>query len=216
LNLLQHFDHFLIKRNIFRKLQQNDIFGGLSINMINMISTSRRKPEEAFQEIVRNHSDRIYNLALMKCNQVELAEDICQETFIRVYKGLQNFRDESQLGTWIYRIALNVCHTMIKKESRLSANMTPLDDRPDLEPIEENGDAEEIFLRDAQRDQILRAISVLPPLQSDAITLYYLKEFQYTEVADIMDIPLNTVKSHIRRAKAKLKLLLMEVYDETR
>ncbi|MBT4033153.1 MAG: RNA polymerase sigma factor [Candidatus Marinimicrobia bacterium] len=184
--------------------------------MINMISTSRRKPEEAFQEIVRNHSDRIYNLALMKCNQVELAEDICQETFIRVYKGLQNFRDESQLGTWIYRIALNVCHTMIKKESRLSANMTPLDDRPDLEPIEENGDAEEIFLRDAQRDQILRAISVLPPLQSDAITLYYLKEFQYTEVADIMDIPLNTVKSHIRRAKAKLKLLLMEVYDETR
>jgi len=109
-----------------------------------------------------------------------------------------------------------VCHTMIKKESQLSANMMPLDDRPDLEPIQEHGDAEEIFLRDVQKDQIRQAISDLPPLQSDAITLYYLKEFQYTEVADVMDIPLNTVKSHIRRAKAKLKLLLMEVYDETR
>ena len=184
--------------------------------MMNMIPRVQKEVDHIFREIVKDHSSRVYNLALMKCNQVELAEDICQETCIRVYKGLQNFRDESQLGTWIYRIALNVCHTMIKKESQLSANMMPLDDRPDLEPIQEHGDAEEIFLRDVQKDQIRQAISDLPPLQSDAITLYYLKEFQYTEVADVMDIPLNTVKSHIRRAKAKLKLLLMEVYDETR
>ncbi|MBC8376026.1 MAG: RNA polymerase sigma factor [FCB group bacterium] len=184
--------------------------------MINMIPRVQKEADLIFREIVKNHGDRIYNLALMKCNQVELAEDICQETFIRVHKGLKNFRDESQLGTWIYRIAINVCHTMIKKESRLSDNLIPLNDRPDLEPIEEHGDAGEIFLRAVQKDQIRQAISALPTLQSDAITLYYLKEFQYTEVADIMDIPLNTLKSHIRRAKAKLKLLLMEVYDETR
>ncbi len=183
--------------------------------MINMIPKAQNKAEQVFHEIVKDHADRIYNLALMKCNQVTLAEDICQVTFIRVYKGLHNFRDESQLGTWIYRIALNVCHTMIKKESRISLNTVPLNDRADLEPIEEHGDVQEIFMRDVQKDEIRRAISALPPLQSDAITLYYLKEFQYSEVADIMNIPLNTVKSHIRRAKVNLRQLLKEVYDET-
>ena len=197
------------------RLQQNAIFQGLSINMINMIPIVKKSADRKFSEIVKNHSDRIFNLALMKCNQVTLAEDICQVTFIRVYKGLHTFRDESHLGTWIYRIALNVCHTMIKKESQISSNMVALDDRPDLEPIEEHGDVQEGFIRDTQKDEIRRAISALPPLQSDAITLYYLKEFHYTEVAEIMDIPLNTVKSHIRRAKANLRKLLMEVEYET-
>lgn len=183
--------------------------------MNNMISKIQRNRDKTFQEIVKNHSDRIFNLALMKCNQVALAEDICQVTFIRVYKGLHNFREDSQLGTWIYRIALNVCHTMIKKESQISSKTVPLDDRYDLEPIDEHGDVQDIFIRDVQKDQIRQAIAALPPLQSDAITLYYLKEFQYSEVADIMDIPLNTVKSHIRRAKLNLKQLLREVYDET-
>jgi RNA polymerase sigma-70 factor (ECF subfamily) len=215
LNLLQHPDLFFKKRNLFWKLQQNDILEGLSINMISMITTSRRKPQETFPEIVKNHGERIYNLALMKCNQVELAEDICQETFIRVYKGLEKFRDEAQLGTWIYRIALNVCHTMIKRESQLSSRLIPLEDRADLEPEELNSDVQDIFIKDVEKEQIREAIAALSHSQSDAITLYYLKEFQYTEVANIMDLPINTVKSHIRRAKTNLKLLLMEVYDET-
>ncbi|MCF7826642.1 MAG: RNA polymerase sigma factor [Candidatus Marinimicrobia bacterium] len=171
--------------------------------------------DSTFRDIVRNHSARIYNLALMKCNQVTLAEDICQVTFIRVYKGLHAFRDESQIGTWIYRIALNVCHSMIKKESQISSNMVLLEDRPDLEPVELDGDVQDIFIRDTRKEQVRAAISALPTMQSDAITLYYLKEFQYSEVAEILDIPINTVKSHIRRAKTNLRKLLMEVHDET-
>lgn len=193
-------------------MQQSDPFFGLSINMINMNSTVS---EDLFHSIVVEHSDRIYNLALMKSNQAALAEDICQETFMRVYKGLANFRSESQLGTWIYRIALNVCNTMIKKESLLSGPVIPLDERPDLEPQGEDGNVEDIFFKDVRGEEVRRAISALPSLQSDAITLYYLQEFQYSEVAEVMDVPLNTVKSHIRRAKQNLRKLLMEVYDET-
>jgi RNA polymerase sigma-70 factor (ECF subfamily) len=179
--------------------------------MIKMNPNTQKKLEHRFQDLVKLHSDRIYNLALMKCNQVTLAEDICQQTFIRVYKGLPRFRDEAQIGTWIFRIALNVCNSMIKKESLLSARTVPLEDRTDMEPVEMDSDVQEIFIRDQQKDGIRKAISALPPLQSDAITLYYLKEFQYTEVAEIMNIPINTVKSHIRRAKSNLRTLLMEV-----
>lgn len=213
--MLQLFDYYFYKKKCLRKVQQNVIFMGLSINMINMITNRPSKIEQTFQEIVRDHSDRIYNLALMKSNQVTLAEDICQVTFMRVYKGLGSFRNESQLGTWIYRIALNVCHTMISKEARVSVNMVSLDDREDIELVEDKGDVEALFYQDVQKNQIRQAISHLPRLQSDAITLYYLKEYQYTEVADIMEIPLNTVKSHIRRAKQNLHKLLLEVYDET-
>ncbi|MCF7922981.1 MAG: RNA polymerase sigma factor [Candidatus Marinimicrobia bacterium] len=183
--------------------------------MIKMIPKTQNRMDSTFRDIVRNHADRIYNLALMKCNQVTLAEDICQVTFIRVYKGLHAFRDESQIGTWIYRIALNVCHSMIKKESQISSNMVLLEDRPDLEPVELDGDVQDIFIRDTRKEQVRAAISALPTMQSDAITLYYLKEFQYSEVAEILDIPINTVKSHIRRAKTNLRKLLMEVHDET-
>lgn len=179
-----------------------------------MIPKIQNNADRTFHAIVKNHSDRIYNLALMKCNQVTLAEDICQLTFMRVYKALPNFRDESQLGTWIYRIALNVCHSMIKKESLLSNRMVPLEDRSDLEPIEQNSDVQDIFIKDSQKEQIRLAISALPSQQSDAITLYYLKEFQYSEVAEIMEIPINTVKSHIRRAKVNLRQILMEMEVE--
>lgn len=170
---------------------------------------------QQFREIVKNYSDRIYNLALMKCNQVTLAEDICQVTFIRVYKGLPKFREEAQLGTWIYRIALNVCYTMIKKESQLSSTTVPFDDTAGHEVLEKQSDLEEDFIKETQKYEIRKAIATLSTHQADAITLYYLKDFQYTEVAEIMDIPINTVKSHIRRAKANLQKLLVEVHDET-
>jgi len=179
-----------------------------------MVNMNPRVSEKAFHRIVREHSDRIYNLALMKSNQVSIAEDICQETFIRVYKGMAKFRNDAQLGTWIYRIALNVCHTMLKKESGISSGMIALQDLSDLE-LRDDENVEDSFYRDVRAGEIREAISALPRLQSDAITLYYLKEFQYTEVAEVMEIPLNTVKSHIRRAKENLRKLLMEVYDET-
>lgn len=164
-----------------------------------------------FQELVKNHGDRIFNLALMKCNQSTLAEDICQETYLRAYKGLSKFREESQLGTWIYRIALNVCHSMIKKESQRSRLITHLDDNMELELVDEGSSIQDLFIQNSKKDLIRKAISALPPLQSDAITLYYLKEFQYTEVAEIMNIPINTVKSHLRRAKENLRRLIPEV-----
>lgn len=178
--------------------------------MSDIIPKNRQTIETVYQNMVKEHSARIFNLALLKCNQVSLAEDICQETFIRVYKGIKNFRRESTLGTWIYRIALNVCHTMIMKESRRTKNIVRLEDVRDLNKVGLENDFQDIVMRKSNEQLIRRAISALPRKQSDAITLYYLKEFQYSEVAKIMSIPINTVKSHIRRAKESLRKFLRE------
>ena len=201
---------FSLKILFFVSLQQIEPLLGLNINMSKMISKIQAKTDQAFHEIVRNHSDNIYNLALMKSNQITLAEDICQETFIRVYKGLHSFRQEAQMATWVYRIALNVCHTIMKKELKLQQREIKSDYYDVSEFVDEDSDVQIIHSRLTRKESIRKAISSLPPLQADAITLYYLKDFQYTEVAEIMNIPMNTVKSHLRRAKENLRKLLPE------
>ena len=176
-----------------------------------MFKGKQEKSNAIFHLLVKEHGDRIYNLALMKSNQVTLAEDITQETFIRVYKGLNNFRNEAQIGTWIYRIALNVCHTFMMKESRISKPLQALDEDGSSEIADEHSNVQDLFISDSKKHLVRKAISALPPKQSDVITLYYLREFKYTEVATIMDIPINTVKSHLRRAKDNLRQIIQEV-----
>ena len=170
-----------------------------------MFKYNKKQSETIFRDLVSEHGEKIYNLALMKSSERAMAEDICQETFIRVYKGLPNFRDDANIGTWIYRIALNVCHSMLKKESGIQNREVEIDDAYFSELTDEDGDVQTIHDTMNQKESIRQAIASLPPLQADAITLYYLKEFQYSEVADIMNIPLNTVKSHLRRAKENLR-----------
>jgi RNA polymerase sigma-70 factor (ECF subfamily) len=179
--------------------------------MGNMNTEVKNTDQDIYQKMVREHSARMFNLALMKCNQVSLAEDICQETFLRAYKGIKSFRQESKIGTWIYRIALNVCHTMISEESQRTMNIVQFEDVGETNTFSQESDIQDIVMRKSNKQRIRRAISALPRNQSDAITLYYLKEFQYNEVAEIMGIPINTVKSHIRRAKESLRKLLQEV-----
>ncbi len=176
-----------------------------------MLKDKQAKSDSIFQLLVKEHGDRIYNLAFMKSNQITLAEDITQETFIRVYKGLNNFRNEAQIGTWIYRIALNVCHTLMVKESRISKPLQSFGEDGKLEISDESSNVQDLFIADSQKEYVRKAIAALPPKQSDAITLYYLREFKYSEVAKIMDIPINTVKSHIRRAKDNLHQILQEI-----
>jgi len=176
-----------------------------------VIKNKRNRINANFRQLVREQGDRIYNLALMKCGQVTLAEDICQETFMRVYKGLENFRSESQLNTWVYRIALNVCHTTIAKEVRREQHVILSPVGKEFEVLDESSNVQDLFIEQSRNQMIREAIAGLPGSQSDAITLYYLQEFQYTEVAEIMDIPINTLKSHLRRAKQKLSEMIKEV-----
>lgn len=174
-----------------------------------MLRQKRNHINTHFRRLINEQGDRIYNLALMKSGNTVLAEDICQETFMRVYKGMKNFRHESQLRTWVYRIALNVCHTVLKRESFKSQVQSQNSEI--VMQIEDDTNIEGDFIQKSMKQLIHNAIARLPSKQSDVITLYYLKEFQYTEVAEIMQIPINTVKSHLRRAKQNLRELMKEV-----
>ncbi len=182
------------------------------------MTTGRSKQDAAgelkarFDLLVREHFDRIYNLALMRCNRPDLAEDMTQETFIRAYKGLRAFRGDAQVSTWLYRIAINVCHSMMKKESRYVLPDENLqEDRNTVFQPDPAPSAETEYFKQQQKIQLRLAIQQLPRAQADALTLYYLREYDYREVAEIMKLPMGTVKSHLHRAKNNLKRILSEV-----
>lgn len=182
--------------------------------LIHVMAGSRKEQtgqDARFNQLVAEQSERIYNLFLMRCNRKDLAEDMTQETFIRAYRGLARFRGDAQLSTWLYRIALNVCHSTLKRESRHELGMEDDASVESLDKHDQAGSAEADFMRSERKQLLRQAIRSLPDKQADALSLYYLHEMSYQEVAEIMQLPMGTVKSHLHRAKENLREILAEV-----
>lgn len=156
--------------------------------------------EKAFRMLVEIHGKTVYNIALYTLNDEDLAEDITQEVYIRIYRNLHKFKGDSKLTTWIYRIVKNVCYDHAKKRS-----LVPMDElsEPDLRD-EEYLSPEEGAAMSWRHEELRDAVEKLPLKQRIAITLYYFQDKSYEDIAAIMDMPLNTLKSHLHRAKAAL------------
>lgn len=164
----------------------------------------QRSSTSAFNACVRDHFDYVYQLALMRSGNRTLAQDITQETFIRVHKGISAFRQDAQLSTWIYRITMNVCHTYLKKESAHQMRQTLTELEHTIHQTQ-SPNPEDILIAEDRKTMVWAAIQTLTPAQADVITLYYLKEYDYTEISEILQMPMGTVKSHLHRGKNALK-----------
>jgi RNA polymerase sigma factor (sigma-70 family) len=130
------------------------------------------------------------------------ADDLAQETFLRAYRGLQGYRGGAKFSSWLYRIACNVFFSR-DRGSRLA---TP-------EPPELEAGAAEVSLPDMllERYDLERALASLKPRERAAIVLTYANELTHEEAAVILDCPLGTLKTHVARAKEKLRRQLEEV-----
>ncbi len=157
-------------------------------------------PEAAFRELVAVHGKAIYNVALFTLNDEILAEDATQEVFIRIWRGLKNFRGQASLSSWMYRITKNVCYDFLKKR-----RLVPLDDELERSLADTGQPSPEgQYLADERHSAVRRAVAQLPERQRMAVTLYFFHQRSYEEVAEIMEQPLGTVKSYLHRAKADL------------
>ena len=160
--------------------------------------------ELAFQQLVEAHGKNVYNIALFTLNDDSLAEDAAQDAFIRIYRGLETFRGQAKLSSWVYRIVKNVCYGYLKKRP-----LVPLDDSDDQSLTKDaNPGPEEAYLAGEKHRAVRQAVDQLPRQQKMAIILYYFHQRSYEEVAGIMEQPLGTIKSHIHRAKVILTTAL--------
>lgn len=158
----------------------------------------RNGDQHAFAELVKRYQSQLrYSLRQLVGQDAALADDLAQETFIRVYKSLHQFEGNSRFFTWIYRIAYN-CFAAYCRSRR---EELPLDE--DLvDNLPDPGPGTDIHL------DMARALLAFPPEQRMALHLFYQREFTHNEIAEVMDRPLGTVKSYITRGQDKLRLLM--------
>lgn len=170
-----------------------------------LIERCRAGDDIAFSELVDRYKNLVYALVFRMVSDRSLADDLAQEVFLKVHRGLPYFRGEARLSTWIYRIVANVCtqeHTRRIPEVPLDRNG---DDRPRREP----GAADGAFADFELRDRLEKAIAQLPDNYRLLIASHYLDGVQYEALAEALDIPIGTVKTHLYRAKRRLRELLV-------
>jgi RNA polymerase sigma-70 factor (ECF subfamily) len=172
-----------------------------------LVERCRAGDEGAFQELIEHYKDLVFALIARTIQDRSRAEDLAQEVFLRVHRGLPYFRGEARLSTWIYRIVANVC---VQDQSRPSTRTVSLDAM--------NGDSSRLpaaaAARDRRfgdlelRDRLEKAIARLPANYRLLVAAHYLQGVQYEDLAEALDLPLGTVKTQLHRAKQQLRRLL--------
>jgi len=159
--------------------------------------------ERAFRKILEKHYRLIYSVVHGVAGRQDETEDIVQEVFVKIFRALPEFRGEARLSTWIYRIARNEAVNALEKRK---LQTVPIEDCDDLPASEESPAA--TVQRMITRERLERLMKRLDEKQRLAIELRYRGEKSYEEIADIMEIPLGTVKTYIYRAKVSLKRMM--------
>lgn len=181
---------------------------------LNVISLQERQDQEShplnFASVFHEYQQPIYNYLLrMTENQAE-AEDLTQETFIRVHRSLPTFRGEASLSTWLYRIATNVSLDYFRRSSTRQAKASFSFEETDLDPkwvIDELTSSPEQLAADQSEMSVCVEdfIQHLPPTYRAVLVLHDLQGLKNREIADVLDCPLSTVKIRLHRARTKLR-----------
>ncbi|PWJ55925.1 RNA polymerase sigma-70 factor (ECF subfamily) [Dyadobacter jejuensis] len=161
-----------------------------------------RKDPKAFDVLYDSFSTKVYNTALSYLQNVEDAEEVTQDVFLKVYQYASKFNEEAAVSTWIYRITVNSSLNFIKKKKRFSFLKFGKTD-VELPDFEHPG----VLLENKETAQSLfKAIQDLPESQKTAFILGYIEELPRQEIADIMETTLNAVESLLQRAKKNLRV----------
>ena len=175
-----------------------------------LIERCKRGDLAAFNDLVRKYEKQVYNFAYRLTGNYDDANDVAQDAFLRVFNAIGTFRGDASFSTWLFRITTNV---FLDGRKRAKAHPhTSLDEYLELEEsrvarqIEDPSPTPEAVLEEAERTQLLQnAIGSLPEYQRAMVTLYHGQQKSYEEIAEIMDLPLGTVKSRLNRARLSLK-----------
>lgn len=176
-----------------------------------LLARLRRRDERAFAELVRTHQDRVYDLCVRMLNDREEALDVAQEVFVALHGALGQFRGESRLSTWIFKVAKNHCLNRLKYLGRRQKSKTDeLSDVPEgeLAAHQPHPSPQEALLGKEQQARVQKAIAQLPEEQRLLVILRDIEGLAYEEIVQITDQPEGTVKSRLHRARAALAQIL--------
>ncbi len=175
--------------------------------------------KSAFDVLVLKYQQKVINLVTRYVHDPHIAMDVSQESFIKAYKGLKNFRGDSAFYTWLYRISINTAKNHLVSKSR----RMPDDDidAQEAEQYDGGGKLRDIstpeneMMTDEIKSTLNKAIETLPDDLRIAITLRELEGLSYEEISDAMDCPIGTVRSRIFRAREFIESELAPLLNST-
>jgi len=180
-------------------------------NKINpLINKCKRGNQVAQMQIYDSYCDAMYNIALRYLKNEEDAKDAMQESFIKAFSKLDNFSPEFTFGSWLKRIVINHCIDELKKK-RLEFIETDV-----VQLNIEDHTNDWMFSSEISKPQILAAIETLVDKYRVVVQLYLIEGYDREEISSILDIPVKTSRTHLRRGRLQLQELLKTQYNEAR
>ena len=173
--------------------------------IINQILEGNTK---AFSVLVNNYKDLVFTLALRMIKNREEAEEVSQDTFIKVFKSLRKFKGDSKFSTWIYRVAYNTCLDRLKRIKR-EYNVVAIDEFTEHQ-IKTLDNALEKMEAQEHKEKIQECLQLLPSDDSFLLSLYYFEEQSLEEISKVVGLTANNVKVKLFRSRKKLASILKE------
>lgn len=169
---------------------------------------------DAFSLLVRRWERPIYGLSLRMLGRDEDARDVCQETFLAAFRNLRKFRGDAKFSSWLYRIALNACHSKLRKHNGTVEQSIDQED-DDGRKFELADVAAEHMPDRMHRDQraylVRKALQALPAEMRQVIIMKEYEELTFAEIADILNIPVSTVKSRLYTGLQQMRARLDKI-----
>ena len=173
-----------------------------------LLRRAQRGDPEAFEQLMKPLEQLIWRVCWYYTGDRETASDCGQEAMIRVWRGLESYREDCAFESWVYRIAANCCLDWLRKKKRdRSISMEPMRDQG-FDPADTSPGTEDRVIAMDERRRLREAIALLPEDQRDALVLTQLERVTYEEAARMLDVSEGTLKSRVNRAKARLKEIL--------
>lgn len=168
-----------------------------------LVTRCRQGDETAFRELVDQYKGLVFALIARSIANRARAEELAQDVFFKVHRGLPYFRGDAKLSTWIYRIVINQL-SQERPELATASLDDPDEERPKREPASEDRAFGDLVMK----DRLQKAIEQLPLQYQVLINGHYLKGMRYEDLAEALGLPMGTVKTHLHRAKRRLRHLL--------
>ena len=182
-----------------------------------LVRRAKKGDYRAFDLLVLKYQSRIVSIAFKFVKEIQLAEDISQESFIKAYRSIDSFREESAFYTWLYRITANTAKNyLVSKGRRKESSISELSisENEDFFELPTNDSPEQILMAQNLKDTIYDALSGLPEDTRTALSLREFEGLNYEEIAEIMNCPVGTVRSRIFRGRESLENLISPITDK--
>ena len=188
-----------------------------------LIALARTGSEKAYRELLDRYQRPVFSLVYRMVRDRELAEDLAQETFVKVFNHLDRFNPKYKFSSWIFKIASNLAIDTLRKREPVTVSLDGSRHAETAEEIEstritvesKDENPEEFLEAKELGQEIERAIGLLRPDYRTAILLRHVEGRAYEEIAEVMGVPLGTVKTFIHRARGELRETLAHLRIET-